>query len=48
MVAYLQRLGMDAARAIDAEQAEPDLELHEERERRQVLADSGTVAARTP
>ena len=48
LVAYLQRLGMDRARAIDAEQAEPDLELHEERERRQVLGDSATVAARTP
>jgi len=50
LVAYLQRLGVDRARAIDAdaEQAEPDLERHEERERRLVLADSGTVAARTP
>lgn len=50
MVAYLQRLGMDRARAIDRDldRAEPDLELHEKRERRQILDDTATVALRTP
>lgn len=50
MVAYLQRLGVDRARAIDPDldRGEPDLELHEQREQRQILDDTATVALRTP
>ena len=50
MVAYLQRLGVDRARAIDRDldRAEPDLEPHEIEERESILGDSATVVARTP
>ncbi|MGB3543833.1 cytochrome-c oxidase, cbb3-type subunit II [Rubrivirga sp.] len=49
MVAYLQRLGVDRAREVsrDLERAEPDLELHEQRERQQILNDTAVVAQRS-